>query len=85
MLSLQIRSGASSSQYGPVVPGAPWWNDRRLASKDGRQQRLGSEGTACSGLHDWQCARRPAGIGSDLGQLLMKGVMAILIKQRQVH
>jgi hypothetical protein len=42
--------------------------------------------TACSGRHDGQRARRPAGIGSDLGQLLMKGVMAVLIKiQRQVH
>jgi hypothetical protein len=47
---------------------------------------VGSEATACSGRHDGQRARRRAGIGPSLGQLLMKGVVAVLIKiQGQVH
>ena len=51
----------------------------------------GSGGMVCgggtwSGRHYRQHVRRPAGIGSDLGPLLMKGVVAVLIKiQRQVH
>jgi hypothetical protein len=45
--SLQLRSGGSSSQCGPVVRGEPWWNDygndQHLASTGGPVAVLGQQ------------------------------------------
>ena len=51
-----------------------------------RERCWGSKAAVCLGRHNRQRARRRTGIGSDLRQLLMKRVVAVLIEiQRQVH
>src|SRR5215207_152505 len=83
--SSRVGRLAGEDSWRPMVPGgmtngmtAPGFH-RTVSSSGGALKA-----TACSGRHDGQRARRCAGIGSDLGQLLMKGVLAVLIKiQRQ--